>query len=186
MADAWTSYGGSQFIDSASTGPYMSYLCDEVVPFVDGRYPTLPGAEHRGLTGKSSGGYGAMVVPMLRPDVFGGLASHSGDAEGFIAFVRRLDNHHLKDRQGRVVTADAVVDHDHAYSIYFCDPYGHQLEVTTYEHDTARTALLFRGSAELPIASKWATALTVEASPSRETVMAIVAFALPCPRDSRA
>ena len=36
--------------------------------------------DHRGLTGKSSGGYGAMVVPMLRPDVFGALASHAGDA----------------------------------------------------------------------------------------------------------
>jgi S-formylglutathione hydrolase FrmB len=32
------------------------------------------------LAGKSSGGYGAMVVPMLRPDVFGALASHAGDA----------------------------------------------------------------------------------------------------------
>jgi hypothetical protein len=80
MVDAWTSYGGSQFIDSASTGPYMSYLCDEVVPFVDERYPTLAHRDNRGLTGKSSGGYGAMVVPMLRPDVFGGLASHCGDA----------------------------------------------------------------------------------------------------------
>ena len=80
LVDAWTSYGGSQFIDSSSTGPYMSYLCDEVVPFVDDSYPTLAHRDHRGLTGKSSGGYGAMVVPMLRPDVFGGLASHAGDA----------------------------------------------------------------------------------------------------------
>jgi hypothetical protein len=80
FVDAWTSYGGSQFINSASTGPYMDYLCDEVVPFVDGRYPTAAGRNHRGLTGKSSGGYGAMVVPMLRPDVFGALASHAGDA----------------------------------------------------------------------------------------------------------
>ena len=32
------------------------------------------------MAGKSSGGYGAMVVPMLRPDVFGALASHAGDA----------------------------------------------------------------------------------------------------------
>jgi hypothetical protein len=80
MVDAWTSYGGSQFVDSTSTGPYMSYLCDEVVPFVDERYPTLAHRDHRGLTGKSSGGYGAMVVPMLRPDVFGALASHAGDA----------------------------------------------------------------------------------------------------------
>ena len=80
FVDAWTCYGGSQFLNSSSTGPYLDYLCDEVVPFVDARYPTLPGAEHRGLSGKSSGGYGAMVVPMLRPDVFGALAAHAGDA----------------------------------------------------------------------------------------------------------
>ncbi|MCA1704887.1 MAG: enterochelin esterase, partial [Actinobacteria bacterium] len=71
FVDAWTSYGGSQFINSLATGRYMDYLCDEVVPFIDDRYRTLPESGHRGLTGKSSGGYGAMVVPMLRPDVFG-------------------------------------------------------------------------------------------------------------------
>ncbi|HEY7075016.1 MAG TPA: alpha/beta hydrolase-fold protein [Solirubrobacteraceae bacterium] len=80
FVDAWTAYGGSQFVNSPSTGRYMDYLCDEVVPFVDERYPTLAGRDHRGLTGKSSGGYGAMIVPMLRPDVFGALASHAGDA----------------------------------------------------------------------------------------------------------
>ena len=80
FADCWTSYGGSQFIDSPGTGRYLGYLCDEIVPFVDSHYRTLAEAGHRGLTGKSSGGYGAMVVPMLRPDVFGGLATHSGDA----------------------------------------------------------------------------------------------------------
>ena len=80
FVDAWTSRGGSQFINSASTGRYLDYLCDEVVPFVDERYPTISSRDHRGLSGKSSGGYGAMVVPMLRPDVFGALASHAGDA----------------------------------------------------------------------------------------------------------
>jgi hypothetical protein len=80
FVDAWTSYGGSQFINSSSTGRYMDYLCDDVTSFVDERYPTIPAPEARGLTGKSSGGYGAMVVPMLRPDVFGALASHAGDA----------------------------------------------------------------------------------------------------------
>jgi hypothetical protein len=80
FVDAWTAYGGSQFINSTSTGRYLDYLTDEVVAFVDERYPTSPDRDHRGLTGKSSGGYGAMVVPMLRPDVFGALASHAGDA----------------------------------------------------------------------------------------------------------
>jgi S-formylglutathione hydrolase FrmB len=50
------------------------------VPFVDARYRTLAEAAHRGIAGKSSGGYGAMVTPMLRPDLFGGLATHAGDA----------------------------------------------------------------------------------------------------------
>jgi hypothetical protein len=80
FVDCWTSLGGSQFLNSPGTGRYLDYLCDEVVAFVDRRYPTLPAREHRGIAGKSSGGYGAMVAPMLRPDVFGALASHAGDA----------------------------------------------------------------------------------------------------------
>lgn len=80
FVDAWTSLGGSQYLNSPGTGQYLDYLCDEVTAFVDGKYSTLADRDHRGLTGKSSGGYGAMVVPMLRPDVFGALASHAGDA----------------------------------------------------------------------------------------------------------
>jgi len=78
--DAWTRIGGSQFLDSPATGRYHTYLCDEIVPFVDARYRTLAEAAHRGVAGKSSGGYGAMVTPMLRPELFGALATHAGDA----------------------------------------------------------------------------------------------------------
>lgn len=78
--DAWTAYGGSQFVDSPGTGEYHTYLCDEVVPFVDASYRTLVAPEHRGVAGKSSGGFGALITPMLRPDLFGGLASHAGDS----------------------------------------------------------------------------------------------------------
>ena len=80
FVDCWTSYGGSQFLNSLALGRYQDYLCDEVVAFVEERYPALADRESRALTGKSSGGYGAMVVPMLRPDVFSALASHAGDA----------------------------------------------------------------------------------------------------------
>jgi S-formylglutathione hydrolase FrmB len=79
-ADAWTSYGGSQFVDSPGTGKYHSYLCEEVVPWVDARYRTIRDAAHRAIAGKSSGGFGAMITPMLRPDLFGALATHAGDA----------------------------------------------------------------------------------------------------------
>ncbi|MFC4114944.1 alpha/beta hydrolase [Nonomuraea zeae] len=95
--DAWTSLGGSQYLDSPGTGRYHSYLRDEVVPWVDEHYRTIAGRDHRAVTGKSSGGYGAMVTAMLAPDVFGALATHAGDAlfevSGRIAFpglARRL------------------------------------------------------------------------------------------------
>jgi len=78
--DCWTSIGGSQYLDSPATGRYHSYLCNEIVPWIDRHYRTMPEARHRGIMGKSSGGYGAMITPMLRPDVFGGFATHAGDA----------------------------------------------------------------------------------------------------------
>lgn len=85
--DAWTAYGGSQFVDSPGTGRYHSYLCDEVVPWVDARYRTIGSRDHRGIMGKSSGGFGAMITPMLRPDLFGGLATHAGDALYELCYV---------------------------------------------------------------------------------------------------
>ena len=77
--DAWTAYGGSQFVDSPGTGRYHSYLCNEVVSWVDANYRTITDRESRGIMGKSSGGFGAMITPMMRPDLFGALATHAGD-----------------------------------------------------------------------------------------------------------
>jgi pimeloyl-ACP methyl ester carboxylesterase len=79
FVDAWTAYGGSQFVDSPGTGRYQTYICDEIVPWVDATYRTISSAAHRGVCGKSSGGFGAMIFAMLRPDLFGALATHAGD-----------------------------------------------------------------------------------------------------------
>jgi S-formylglutathione hydrolase FrmB len=80
LPDCWTAYGGSQFLDSKGTGDYTTYLCDELVPFVDNRFATNPDREGRAIQGKSSGGYGALVLPMLRPDLWGGLGDIAGDS----------------------------------------------------------------------------------------------------------
>jgi S-formylglutathione hydrolase FrmB len=85
--DAWTAYGGSQFVDSPGTGRYHSYLCDEIVPWVDEHYRTLADRESRAIAGKSSGGFGAMITPMLRPELFGALATHAGDALYELSYV---------------------------------------------------------------------------------------------------
>jgi S-formylglutathione hydrolase FrmB len=88
LVDGWTSVGGSQWIDSEGVGRYGAYLCDEVVPFVDDRFPTLAAPAHRGLHGKSSGGFGAVVNALLRPDVFGGFAAHAPDAAFDVTLAR--------------------------------------------------------------------------------------------------
>lgn len=80
VPDCITSLGGSQYVDSAAIGNYETFVIDEVVPFVDAHAPTLAAAAHRGVCGKSSGGYGALMLGMKHPKVFGALASHSGDA----------------------------------------------------------------------------------------------------------
>jgi S-formylglutathione hydrolase FrmB len=104
--DAWTAYGGSQFVDSPGTGAYHSYLCDEVVPYVDSRYRTLAAPEHRGIVGKSSGGFGAMITPMLRPDLFGGLATHAGDALYEACYIPEFPTavRTLRDHDGDIFT----------------------------------------------------------------------------------
>ncbi|MEV4757114.1 alpha/beta hydrolase-fold protein [Micromonospora sp. NPDC049559] len=97
--DAWTAYGGSQFVDSPGTGAYHSYLCDEVVPWVDARYRTIADRESRAIAGKSSGGFGAMITPMLRPDLFGALATHAGDTLYELCYLPEFGKavRHLRD-----------------------------------------------------------------------------------------
>ncbi len=79
MPDCCTRFGGSQYLDSTATGPYESHVTRELVEWADARFRTLPGRDHRGIAGKSSGGYGALVLAMRHPDVFGAAACLSGD-----------------------------------------------------------------------------------------------------------
>lgn len=86
MPDCFTRYAGNQYIDSVGTGAYMTYLCEEVIPFVEGRFST---SGRRGVFGKSSGGYGAIVHAMKRPDIWHAAACHSGDA--YFEYVYQAD-----------------------------------------------------------------------------------------------
>lgn len=77
--DCMTRWGGSQFIDSAATGPYQRYVVEEVIPFVDERYRTIPERASRAVVGRSSGGYGALRLGIDRPEAFAVYGSHAGD-----------------------------------------------------------------------------------------------------------
>jgi S-formylglutathione hydrolase FrmB len=77
--DCFTIFGGAQYLNTSALGRYEDYLVEEIVPFVDSSYRTLAERAHRAISGKSSGGYGAMVQSMRHPEVFGAMANHSGD-----------------------------------------------------------------------------------------------------------
>lgn len=61
-------------------------------------------------------------------------------ASAFLAFTARMADLGLEE----VGAPARVIDHGGAWSVYFSDPYGHRLEVTTYEVEPVRAA---RGSA---------------------------------------
>jgi S-formylglutathione hydrolase FrmB len=75
LPDCFTRYGGSQYRNSTAIGRYEDFLIDEIVPHVDRTYRTTG----RGVFGKSSGGYGAIMLGLQHPDVFSAVACHSGD-----------------------------------------------------------------------------------------------------------
>lgn len=76
-----------------------------------------------------------------RPTAGFHLVAFRVDAEGFLAFLRRLGELQLKDRKDQPLSCDSVVDHQGAFSIYFTDPFGHHLEVTTYDYEKTQAAL---------------------------------------------
>jgi enterochelin esterase family protein len=80
MPDCFTFYGGSQYINSSATGNYEDYLTEEIVQFVDEKFRTTADKNSRAVMGKSSGGYGALIMAMRHSDIFGLVCSTSGDA----------------------------------------------------------------------------------------------------------
>jgi S-formylglutathione hydrolase FrmB len=77
--DGLTRWGGGQYLDSPVAGGHETHLCRELVPEIDRRLRTLATRETRAIGGKSSGGFGALVLGMRHPELFSAVASHAGD-----------------------------------------------------------------------------------------------------------
>jgi S-formylglutathione hydrolase FrmB len=77
--DCFTSWGGAQYLDSPALGDYETHLTREVIPALDQRLRTIRSRDARAIGGKSSGGFGALVLAMRHPDLFAAVASHAGD-----------------------------------------------------------------------------------------------------------
>jgi S-formylglutathione hydrolase FrmB len=106
--DGFTRYGGSQYLNSPANGRYEDYVVQDVVAHVDARYRTLPGAAARGIAGKSSGGYAALVLGMRHPAVYGAISAHSPDC--YFELCYKPDFPKLLRAIGRYGSAEAVLE----------------------------------------------------------------------------
>jgi enterochelin esterase family protein len=101
--DGFNSLGGSQYMNSVATGRYEDYIINDLIPYIDGKFRTLNNREHRGVVGKSSGGYGSVRLAMRHPETFSAMGSHSGDM--YFEFCYKADfpkvvrafTHHLSN-----------------------------------------------------------------------------------------
>lgn len=89
--DCSSKLGASQYLNSPVFGNYMDYLCDELVEFIDSKYPTLAHPNARIVAGHSSGGFGALITGFHRPDRFQFVCSSAGDSFFDFSFIKPLN-----------------------------------------------------------------------------------------------
>lgn len=61
---------GSFWVNSPVTGLWEDFVIDEIIPYIDGKYNTIPNAESRGISGFSMGGFGCVNLAFKHPDIF--------------------------------------------------------------------------------------------------------------------
>ncbi len=103
FVDGWSSLGGSQWINSEGIGRYRDVVARDVVSWVDRSFKTLAKGASRALVGKSSGGYGALVISRFHPETFQHVGVHSGDAGFEYAYL-----HELPQAAGALLKAGGV------------------------------------------------------------------------------
>src|SRR5712692_160382 len=57
---------------------YEKFLTEDLIAWVERRYPVIPASRARGVTGISMGGYGAMKIALKRPNLYGSVSALSG------------------------------------------------------------------------------------------------------------
>lgn len=74
---------GSWYWDSPADPSfrYETFVSDELVTWVDGRYKTIANREGRAITGLSMGGHGALYLAMRHLDVYGAAGSTAGGVD---------------------------------------------------------------------------------------------------------
>lgn len=85
IADHFTLYSGSFYSNSSLIGNWSDFEAKELVSYMDKNFRTIVSRDARGIGGHSMGGYGALKIAMLYPDVFNCVYAMS---PGLLAFVK--------------------------------------------------------------------------------------------------
>lgn len=73
----------SWYFDSPvdSSVRYETMITTELINYIDQHYPTVPDRKHRGITGLSMGGHGALYLAIRHSETFGAAGSLSGGVD---------------------------------------------------------------------------------------------------------
>ncbi len=63
-------FSGHFYVNSSVTGNWEDFLINDLVSFVDKSFRTFPESDSRGIGGHSMGGFAALNLAMLHPDIF--------------------------------------------------------------------------------------------------------------------
>ena len=81
VVDGRSRYGGSQFLNSTATGRYADYVADDVLSFLNTRYPPSRSGAVTILAGHSSGAYGALLLTMHGQEKYAAVVALSPDSD---------------------------------------------------------------------------------------------------------
>jgi hypothetical protein len=91
--DMDTPLGSSWYVNSPATGNWEDFMVEELVPYIDTNFRTLPTRDSRGIAGEFIGGYGAIRFGMRHPDVFGSVyAMHPVGTGSGVSVMDSLPN----------------------------------------------------------------------------------------------
>jgi len=78
MPNSNNKFGGSSYPNSSATGNWADYIAKDLVEYIDNHYRTWPHPRRRGVIGHSMGGYGALKLGTLYPEIFGYMGGLAG------------------------------------------------------------------------------------------------------------
>ncbi|HLL43165.1 MAG TPA: alpha/beta fold hydrolase, partial [Segetibacter sp.] len=107
IADNYTALGGSFYSNSSLTGNWSDFEAKELVAYVDKNFKTITNRNSRGIGGHSMGGYGALKIAMLYPDVFSCVYALS---PGLLAFVKEFGPNSDSYKQLAAIKTKADLD----------------------------------------------------------------------------